>query len=255
MDNKEIVYLKKVFATFGCEDAAIVKVTDVHDCIHSFAVNARGIPIEHPDCESFLSVGYYPYFCILSKKGHTLRLDFCMDLEHVIDYVVKLYLTDDFDELGVYLISDEDETPYCVEFGAGICCGDDAITVENFGTVKSKKICDRAVLFNKSNLPFRDYFEADIDNEDIEVDGFFLSNVMDLRMVNEEHETYADNCRFATTIDQLNGFMNWLREDDYSFNVIVHTNLLCVESASEVEGEFEFNKNYWRSVYEEGLEA
>ena len=255
MDKKEITYLKKVFASFGCKDADIVQVETGEDLLSSFAVNVDGISIESSDCVSLLSVGDYPHFAIVQKKGDYMQIDFCMDLEHVIDYVVKLYLTDDFDELGVYLISDEDETPYCVEFGAGICCGDDAITVENFGTVKSKKICDRAVLFNKSNLPFRDYFEADIDNEDIEVDGFFLSNVMDLRMVNEEHETYADNCRFATTIDQLNGFMNWLREDDYSFNVIVHTNLLCVESASEVEGEFEFNKNYWRSVYEEGLEA
>lgn len=257
MDKREVDYLKKVFAAFGCKDADIQEVDAPDDLLCSFAVNTEGTPIETPDYESFFSVGDYPRFCVLSKKGAVLQLDFCMELTFVIDYVVGLYLKDDFDELGVYFISDEDEVPYCVEFGAIIhhIVGNEvcAVIVENFGTVSSGEISGRAVFNADSNLPFKKYVNKDLEDGLVRIDEFHLNNVIDLRLVNAEHETYADAYRFATTIDQLDVSMVILGNRGYSFKVIVNTRELCVEDAQDVEEEFEHSKNYWRNIYEEGL--
>lgn len=258
MEKREITYLKKVFASFGCKDANIQEVDAPDDLLCSFAVNTEGTPIETPDYESFFSVGDYPRFCVLSKKGAVLQLDFCMELTFVIDYVVGLYLKDDFDELGVYFISDEDEVPYCVEFGAIIhhIVGNEAcaVIVENFGTVSSGEISGRAVFNADSNLPFKKYFNKDFEDVLVRIDEFHLNNIMDLRLVNGDFETYADAYRFATTIDQLNDFMVKLSGDGSSFKVVINTHLVSVDEAEDAEEEFEHSKNYWRGIYEVGLE-
>ena len=250
MDKREVQYLKKVFATFGYRDANIVKVREPNELIHSFAVCARGEFIDSPDCESFFSVGNYPHFCILSKKGDVFRLDFCMELTFVFDYVVGLYLEDDFDDLGVYFIDDENEVPYCVEFGAII----DGVFVENFGTINSGEIFDRTITREKSNLPFREILGANHLKRSVFIDEPHLNNIMDLRLVNGDFETYADAHRFATSIDQLNDFMFALRDTNYTFKVIINTHIVSIDEAEDAEEEFEHSKNYWRGIYEVGLE-
>ena len=250
MDKREITYLKKVFASFGCKDASVVQVETGEDLLSSFAVNTTGISIESPACESFLSVGDYPYFAIAHKKGDCMQIDFCMDLLNNIDYVVNLYLQDDFDDLGVYFIDDENEVPYCVEFGAII----DGVFVENFGTINSGKIFGRAVSNAKSNRPFKEYFKAEDGEFSVFIDEPHLNNIMDLRLVNGDFETYADAYRFATTIDQLNDFMVKLSGDGSSFKVVINTHLVSVDEAEDAEEEFEHSINYWRGIYEVGLE-
>lgn len=250
MDKKEIAYLKKVFASFGCKDADIVQVETGEDLLHSFAVNVDGVSIDSSDCESFLSVGDYPYFAIAHKKGDCMQIDFCMDLLNNIDYVVNLYLQDDFDDLGVYFIDDENEAPYCVEFGAII----DGLFVENFGTINSGEIFDRAITCEKSNLPFEEIWGANRLKGFVSIDETHLNNIMDLRMANGDFETYADAHRFATSIDQLNDFMFALRDTDYTFKVLINTHIMSIDKAKDAEEEFEHSKNYWRGIYEVGLE-
>ena len=250
LGEKEVVYLKKIFASFGYKDADIKKVEEGYLALSSFAVNTVGDSIKPFETESLLHVGDYPHFCILSKKGDVLRLDFCMNLLNVADYVVGLYMDDSYEGLGVYFIKDEEKVPETVEFGAILHQMGESIFVENFGTVNSGEIFDRAVANVESNLPFKQCFKDYVEGGHIWLDEFHLNNIMDLRLCDDGFDTSADSFRFATSIEELAAFMDALKGDKVTFRAIINTHEVKLKTAADAVEEFEHSQNYWRSIYE-----
>lgn len=255
---KEIQYLKKAFAEFGCASGDIQEVK-VHDLLTSFAVNSHtsGESIEVPtyECNCF-NVGEHPHFCIVSKKGETVQLDFCMELSFVLDYVAELYFKEDFDLLGVYFQHTNYQSSYPVEFGAIVHLitddEDEFVAVENFGAVKGGKTINRAVVGEKSDLPLREYFSAKSEEATIRVELFHLNNVIDLRLEKAGYATYADAYRFATSVAKLEDYMEVLKAEDVTFKPVIYASEV-VGSTRVIAREFEQGKSRWKKIYEEGL--
>lgn len=255
LGEKEVAYLNKVFASFGYKDADIKKVEEENLLLSSFAVNTAGESIVPYETESLFNVDICPHFCILSKKDNVLRLDFCMSLELVSDYVISLYMDDSYDDLGVYFIKGETGIPETVEFAALIHYKEESISVENFGVVKSGEISDRAIEGAKSNLPLKQYFKEPVEVSNLRVEEFYLNNILDLRLNKDGFDTDADAYRFATSIEELAAFMDALKGDKVVFYALIGNSKMNIETAADAAEEFEDSRNYWRGIYEEGLEA
>ncbi len=243
-------FLKELFAYFGCKNADIkeVKIDDELPLM-SFAVGdtIEGQSIDSPEWTPFFGADT-PHFCIVSKGTGYARIDLCIDLSLVKEYLVGLYLKKEFlNTLGVYFNNGAVVNLQPVEFGAVLHFASCDLFVENMGSIEYGEITNRAVLNNTSNMPF----PTDL----VEVGEVFLNNIIDLRMVSDDHETYSDNFRFALSIDELEDYVailgNEAKKDNYAFKVIVGKKEgLDLDAA---EAEFEHSKSYWKTVYEEGL--
>ena len=248
--NNEKQFLKELFESFGCKNADIKEIkTDDELPLMSFVVGDtyEGQSIDSPEWYPLFGADT-PHFCILSKGIGYVRIDLCMEVSFVKEYLVGLYLKKEFlNTLGVYFNNGAVVNPQPVDFGVVLHFASCDLVVENMGSIEYCEITNRAVLNNNSNMPF----PADL----VEVGDIFLSNIIDLRMVSDDHETYADNFRFALSVDELEDFVailgNAAKKGNYSFKFIVGKKE-CFD-LDAVEAEFEHSKSHWKTVYEEGL--
>jgi len=251
--NSERRFLKELFAYFGCEDADIKEVENHDDelpimfFIAGDAVEGRSI--DSPEWYPFFGADT-PHFLILGQRMGVTTISICMELELVKDFLVERYLLKGYDTLAVYFNKGAVVNPQPVEFGAVLhfCDSYETLNVENFGSVEYGEITKRAVLSHESNMSF----PMDL----TEVEHIYLNNAIELRMVSDDHETYADNFRFAFSVEDLEYYVAVLKEaakkGNYVFKFLV--NKKEVFDLDAVEEELAQSKTFWRGVYDEGYQ-
>lgn len=244
-------FLKELFEYFGCKDAEIkeVRIEDDELPLMSFVVGdtIEGQSIDSPEWTPFFGADT-PHFCIVSKGIGYVRIDLCMELSFVKEYLVGLYLKKEFlNTLAVYFNNGAVVNPQPVDFGAVLHFASCDLVVENMGSIEYGEITNRVVLNNTSNMPFPEDL--------VEVGDVFFNNVIDIQMVSDGHETYADNFRFALSVDELEDYVAILKDEaekgNYAFKFIV--NKKEVFALDAVATEFEHSQSYWKEVYKEGL--
>lgn len=243
-------FLKELFKYIGCRDADIKEVeVDDELPLMSFVVGDTfdGISIDSENWTPFFGTDT-PYFCIVSKGIGYVRVDLCMDLSLVKEYLVELYLRKEFmNTLEVLFIHPGIDNPQPVDFGAILHFASCDLVVENMGSIEFAEITNRAILNNNSNMPFTKDLVA--------VGDVFLNNIIEIRLVSDEHETYADNFRFALSVEELEDYVAVLENEatkgNYAFKFIV--NKKEVFDLEAVAAEFEHSQSYWKEVYKEGL--
>ena len=245
-------FLKELFEYFGWKNADIKEVeVDDELPLMSFAVGDtyEGQSIDSPEWYPAFGADT-PRFCIVSKGFGYIRIDLCIELSLVKEYLVGLYLKREplGETLAVYFNNGAVVNPHPVDFGAILHFTSGDLVVENMGYIEYGDITNRAVLNNTSNMP--------LPTDLVAVTDIFLNNVIDIRMVSDEHETYADNFRFALSLEDIEDYIKVLEDEaeegNYAFKFIVGKKEgLDLEA---VEAEFEHSQSHWKTVYEEGLE-
>lgn len=216
------------------------------------------------------------------KYGEVVITAFDDFAQNVADIVVLRYLNEDeYSNLKFYFIEDffvntlDDLVLTPVEFSCILENEEVSLNVENFGEIIDGVVVNRAVDGQGSNKAFKDYLFTVYDEEEkhlVAVDGSFaeysvfevsLSNIVEL--VNADG-TALDSARYFTTFESLNLQATFLNATDkVDLGIIVYDEIIKGDfngfsffwnrrADETAEDYYEFCQEYWRRIYEEGLE-